>query len=106
MLKGSLNNQGYIFAETMLAVVLIAVMTMSLFPAYSHVQAERLHISEQREAIHLLYTYSQTNPATEGELQTFKGEFNDYLITAFGDDICIKWEGVNEREAKHCFPQD
>ncbi|GEL06926.1 hypothetical protein [Salisediminibacterium halotolerans] len=105
MLNGSLKDEGYIFAEVMLAVVLVAVMSMTLFPVYTHVQAERLYVSEQREAIHLLYSYTAAAADSSKKVHAIDGEFNEYTVTVEPKYVCIKWEGATEREAQHCFPK-
>ncbi len=93
----------------MLAIFMLMIITMTMFPVMLQLQQERVTIREEREAIYLMQQFllhqNQGSffplPATlQGEIQTY-----DLLAKIEENHIhyCLQWEGRNGREQSWCL---
>ncbi|WP_158282143.1 hypothetical protein [Salipaludibacillus keqinensis] len=101
-------NRGFLFYEGMLALLLLTIILITLFPILVQIQYERVSIREEREAMSMIQTKVLTHdPKMTVEEEIVNGRMNSYrYITKNQDDQtrhCLLWEGRNGRDQSWCL---
>lgn len=97
-------EKGMTLIETTGALSLLTFSVLFLLPVYSLLISEQQAITQERTALYLLEKKALSIQENNHDTSWYVNDY-DFQVNHIGKgrDVCIKWEGSNERKYEKCI---